>query len=61
MPSKSARQHRFFEMISHDPGAAKRTGVSKGVARDFVEADKGRKFAGKKRSKGRSKRKSGRK
>jgi hypothetical protein len=50
-----------MEMIAHDKGAAKRTGVGQGVARDFVDADKGRKFAGKKRSKSRSKRKSGRK
>lgn len=44
MPSVSGAQHRFFEMIDHDPGAAKRTGVPKSVAHEFVEADKGRHF-----------------
>lgn len=42
MPSVSRAQHNYFEMIARDPGAAKRTGVSQSVAKDFVDADKGR-------------------
>lgn len=42
MPSVSQKQHNFFEMIAHDPEAAKRTGVSKNVADEFVQADKGK-------------------
>lgn len=42
MPSKSLSQHNFFEMIAHDPGAAKRVGVKQSVGKEFVAADKGR-------------------
>ena len=31
-------------MIAHDKAAAKREGVPQSVAREFVEADKGKKF-----------------
>lgn len=44
MPSKSGRQHRYFEMIAHDPGAAKREGVPKSVGEEFAKADEGKKF-----------------
>lgn len=44
MPSKSPKQHRFFEMIAHDPKAAKRVGVPQSVGKEFVSADKGKKF-----------------
>jgi hypothetical protein len=47
MPSKSGKQHRFMEMVAHDPAAAKRVGVKPSVGKDFVMADIGRKFAGK--------------
>lgn len=47
MPSKSGKQHRFMEMIAHNPAAAKRAGVPQSVGREFVEADKGKHFAGK--------------
>lgn len=42
MPSVSKAQHNYFEMIAHDPGAAKRTGTSQAVAKEFVQADTGR-------------------
>jgi len=42
VPSESAAQHRLFEMVAHDPAAAKRTGIKASVAKDFVAADKGR-------------------
>lgn len=31
-------------MVAHDPKAAKRVGIPQSVGRDYVEADKGRKF-----------------
>lgn len=45
MPSTSAKQHRFMEMVAHDPAAAKRVDVPQSVGRDFVAADKGKKIA----------------
>lgn len=53
MPSKSARQHRFMEMVAHDPKAAKRVGVPQSVGKDFSEADKGKTFSEKSKPKGR--------
>lgn len=50
MPSRSAKQHRFFEMVAHNPAAAKRVGVPQNVGQDFVQAYKkaGKKFSAKK-------------
>lgn len=47
MPSVSGKQHRFMEMVAHNASAAKRVGVPQSVGRDFAEADKGKKFKGK--------------
>jgi hypothetical protein len=58
VPSKSQRQHNYFAMLSHDPAKARAEGVSQKVARDFTQADKGRKFGKRGRK---MKRKSGRK
>jgi hypothetical protein len=46
MPSVSGKQHRFMEMVAHDPGKAKSLGVPQSVGKDFVAADvaKGKKF-----------------
>lgn len=46
MPSHSGKEHRFMEMVAHDPAAAKRVGVPQSVGREFANADKGRSFAG---------------
>lgn len=35
----------FMEAVSHNPAFAKKVGVPQSVGRDFVQADKGRKFA----------------
>lgn len=40
MPSVSDKQHRFMEMVAHDPAKAKKAGVSQKVGKDFVAADK---------------------
>lgn len=45
MPSKSIKQHRFMEMVAHNPEAAKRVGVPQSVGQDFIEADKRKKLA----------------
>jgi hypothetical protein len=47
MPSKSGKQHRFMEMVAHNKAAASKVGVPQSVGKDFVEADKGKKFPGK--------------
>jgi len=44
MPSQSRKQHNFMAMVANDPKAAKRVGVSQSVGREFIKADKGRKF-----------------
>lgn len=43
MPSKSAKQHRFFEMIAHGGKPRHGKGPSKKVAQEFVAADKRKK------------------
>lgn len=45
VPSKTRRQHMFMEAVSHNPAFAKKVGVPQSVGREFVQADKGRKFA----------------
>jgi hypothetical protein len=35
----------FMEAVSHNPAFAKKVGVPQSVGREFVKADKGRKFA----------------
>ena len=44
MPSVSKKQHNLMAMVAHDPKAAKRLGIPQKVGKDYVEADKGRKF-----------------
>ena len=51
MPSKSGKQHRLMAMVANDPKAAKRLGISRSVGKEFIRADKGKKF-----SKGKGKR-----
>ena len=45
MPSTSRKQHNLMAMVAHDPAAAKRLGISQSVGKEFMKADKGRKFA----------------
>lgn len=45
MPSTSAKQHRFMEMVAHSPAEAKRVGVPQSVGQEFVAADRGKKLA----------------
>jgi hypothetical protein len=50
LPSKSGRQHRFFEAVAHDAEFAKKAGVPQSVGKDFEAADKGKTFPAKKKS-----------
>jgi hypothetical protein len=44
MPSKSGKQHRFMAAVAHNPDFARRAGVPASVGKEFVKADKGRRF-----------------
>ena len=46
MPSVSKKQHTLMAMVANDPAAAKRLGIPQKVGKEFMKADKGRKFAG---------------
>ena len=45
MPSKSGKQHRLMALVANNPKAAKRLGISQKVGKEFMKADKGKKFA----------------
>ena len=44
MPSSSGKQHNFMAAVANNPAFAKRVGVPASVGREFMKADKGRKF-----------------
>lgn len=44
MPSTSKKQHNFMAAIANSPKFAKKVGIPMSVGKDFVEADKGKKF-----------------
>ena len=45
MPSKSEKQHRLMEAVSHNPEFAAKVKIPTKVGKEFVKADKG-KFKG---------------
>lgn len=45
MPSKSPAQARLMAAAAHDPAFAERVGVPQSVAREFNQADKGKRLA----------------
>ena len=45
MPSKSGKQHRLMALVANNPKAAKRLGIPQKVGKEYVKADKGKKFA----------------
>ena len=45
MPSTSDKQRRFMAAAAHDPKFAQRVGIPQSVAREFNQADKGKKLA----------------
>ena len=44
MPSTSKKQRNFMAAAAHNPAFAKRVGISQKVAKEFNQADKGKKF-----------------
>lgn len=46
MPSVSSKQKRLMDAAAHNPAFAKKVGVPVKVAKEFSQADKGRKFTG---------------
>lgn len=45
MPSTSKKQHNFMAAVAHSPSFAKKAGVPVSVGKEFVSADKGKKFS----------------
>ena len=45
MPSVSKKQHNFMAAVAHNPAFAKKAGVPASVGKEFISADKGRKFS----------------
>lgn len=50
MPSSSERQHNLMAAVANNPDFAKKTGIPTSVGKDFMQADKGKKFGGGPRS-----------
>lgn len=46
MPSVSAKQHRLMAAVAGNPAVAKKTKIPQSVGKEFMEADKGKKFKG---------------
>jgi hypothetical protein len=44
MPSHTRKQHNLMALVANNPAAAKRLGIPQKVGKEFMEADKGRKF-----------------
>ena len=44
MPSVSKKQHNLMAMVANNPTAAKRVGIPQSVGKEFVKADRGRRF-----------------
>ena len=44
MPSVSKKQHNLMAMVANDPTAAKRVGIPQSVGKEFMQADKGKRF-----------------
>ena len=46
MPSVSKKQAKFMAAAAHNPAFAKKVGIPVSVAKEFNQADKGKKFGG---------------
>lgn len=46
MPSTSKKQHNLMAAVAHSPEFAKKVGIKQSVGKEFVAADKGKKFSG---------------
>ena len=45
MPSVSKKQHNLMAAVAHNPAFAEKAGIPQSVGKEFVNADKGRKFS----------------
>lgn len=45
MPAVSKKQHNLMAAVAHSPEFAKKVGIKQSVGKEFVSADKGKKFA----------------
>lgn len=46
MPSVSAKQHRLMAAVATNPAVAKKASIPQSVGKEFMQADKGKKFKG---------------
>ena len=46
MPSVSKKQHNLMAAVANNPAFAKKVGIKQSVGKDFLTADKGKKFRG---------------
>lgn len=46
MPSVSGKQHRLMAAVATNPAVARKTKIPQSVGKEFMEADKGKKFKG---------------
>lgn len=46
MPSVSGKQHRLMAAVATNPAVAKKTKIPQSVGKEFMQADKGKKFKG---------------
>ena len=44
MPSVSKKQHNLMALVANNPAAAKRVGIPQSVGKEFMKADKGKRF-----------------
>jgi hypothetical protein len=44
VPSANKKQHNLMAMVANNPAAAKRVGVPQSVGKEFMKADKGKRF-----------------
>lgn len=45
MPSVSKKQHNLMAAVAHSPSFAKKVGIKQSVGKEFMSADKGKKFS----------------
>lgn len=43
MPAQSKKQFRFMEEAEHNPSFAKKVGIKRKMAKEFIEENKGKK------------------
>jgi hypothetical protein len=44
VPSTNRKQHNLMALVANNPAAAKRVGIPQSVGKEFIKADRGRRF-----------------